>query len=424
MSEDFGFKSFFSTLKSMRFGLVLLGLLGLIAVIGSTIPQGQAEYFYLERFSEGKAGLILQLGFDDIYNSLYFRALFAALCVNLLLCSVLRLRAIINSISRITWNEREERIDSYSLKQIEDVDVFAEEKLNSFGYGKVKKIVIGNKNVYFSKRHSIGYFGSWLIHLGLLIVIVAYAYGQQGNFTSAVYGVPGTAQALENTGINAVIKDFNVEFRQDGSIQQYYTQLELQDDKGNVLAKDQLFVNKPLRYDGYSFYQTATGWAADITISKNGTTLEEELLYEGTTYLNEELELALQFNKLYPDYIQTAGGMATKSQQPNNPKILYSIFSRGSRVAMNIVSPGEKISWQEYEFVLKDIDRYTYLQVNRMPGKLAALMGSILILIGLYLAFYLKPKYVAAVVDGNNIGFYGNDIILRKEVYRNKSIEL
>lgn len=424
MREDMGFKSFFSTLKSMRFGLLLLGLLGLISVIGSTIPQGQAEHFYYERFSEGRASLILQFGFNDIYNSLYFKALFVALCVNLMLCSVLRFKSIVNSITRISWKEEEDRIDSYTLKKIEDVNGFVEEKLKSFGYNNITMKLIGEKKVYFSKRHSIGYFGSWLIHLGFLIVIVAYAYGQYGNFTSAIYGVPGSVKPLEDTGINAAIKGFNVEFRQDGSINQYYTQLELLDDNGNILATDQLFVNKPLRYDGYSFYQTATGWAADITILKNGVAINEELLYEGTTYLNEKEEIALQFNKLYPDYIQTPSGISSQSQQPNNPKILYSIFNNGNRIEMNIASPGERISWQEYEFVFDNIDRYTYLQVNRMPGKLAALIGSILIMVGLYLAFYLKPKYIVAVIEGNNLEFYGNDIMTRKEVNKNTSIKL
>ena len=424
MREDTGIKSILGTLKSMKFGLLLLGLLAAIAVIGSTIPQGQSEIFYFNKFTEGRARLIVEFGFNNIYDSLYFKALFAALCVNLSLCSILRFKSIKNNLSSISYNHKDDKIDSYSMKKVEKVDVFIEEKFLAWGYRKVKKKFDGNKSIYYSKRLTIGYFGSWLIHLGLLIVIVAYAYGQYGNFTTAVYGVPGTTQAVDNTELNASIKDFHVEFRQDGTIQQYYTQLELLDKAGNTLVSDEIYVNNPLRFNGYSFYQTATGWAADIIVSKNGVgEITEELLYEGTTYINETENIALQFNKLYPDFINTTTGMATLSHQPDNPKILYSIFYRGNRVDMNVVSPGEEITWNEYKFILKDINRYTYLQVNKMPGKLAALFGALLIMIGLYIAFYLKPKYMVAVIEGNNLHFYGNDIMIRKEVYNNTTIQ-
>ena len=423
MSEDMGFKSIISIFKSMKFGLLLLGLLGIIAVVGSTIPQGQSDYFYLNNFSEGKARLIISFGFNDIYNSLYFKALFTALCINLSLCSVLRLRSIINNLSKVRWSHDDDKIDSLPIKKLEDIDGFIEERFQSWGHNRVQKKMEGKRSIYYSKRLSIGYFGSWLIHLGLLIVIIAYAYGQYGNFTSAVYGIPGSIQPIENTEMRAAIKDFRIDLRDDGGIHQYYTQLELLDQEDNILVEEEIYVNNPLRYKGYSFYQTATGWAANIEVTKNGMLLEEELMYEGTTYISEAENVAIQFNRLYPDYIETASGMASLSHEPNNPKILYSIFYRGNRVDMNVASPDEAIEWNEYEFILKDIERYTYLQINKMPGKLVALAGSILIMLGLYLSFYLKPRYAVAVVEGNSIIFYSNEITNAKGVYSNTTLQ-
>ncbi len=417
MQEDMSFKNLISLFRSMRFGLTLLGILGVLAVIGSTIPQGQSEAFYRMNYSEGRVRLIMALGFNNIYTSLYFKSLFMALCINLTLCSILRFKDILKKANGLSYSKEEEKIESLSIKGIEKPDAFIKEKFNSWGYGQIKTRQEGQRTVFYSKRLSIGYFGSWLIHLGLLIVIIAYSYGQYSNFSAAVYGIPGAVEEIGDTGLSAAIRDFRIEFGAGETINQYYTELELLDQEGIPVASGLLYVNNPFRYKGYSFYQTATGWAAGIKAFKGNAAIGDQLLYEGTTYIDEAEGIALQFNKLYPDYINTSSGMSTVSQLPNNPKILYSIFYQGSRVDMNVVSPGEIINWQEYQFALDNINRYTYLQVNKMPGKAAALSGALLIMVGLYFAFYLKPRHVVAVVEGHSLSFYGHAAVRGKNVF-------
>ncbi len=418
MQEDMSFKQFISLFRSMRFGLILLGILCVLAVIGSTIPQGQSEAFYRMNFSEGRARLLMGLGFTNIYTSLYFRSLFLALCINLTLCSIIRFKGILKRATGLYYNKAEEKIESLPIKGIEKPDSFIEEKFSSWGYAGIKKLQEEQRTIYYSKRLSIGYFGSWLIHLGLLIVIIAYSFGQYKNFSAAVYGIPGSVQEIGDTGLRAAIRDFRIEFEENGAVKQYYTQLEVLDQEGTPLDAGLLYVNSPFRYKGYSFYQTATGWATEVKAFKSNDAIGEQLLYEGTTYMDEAEGIALQFNRLYPDFINTASGMATASQLPNNPQILYSLFYQGSRVDMNVVSPGEVISWQEYQFILDDINRYTYLQVNKIPGKAAALCGALIIMLGLYVAFYLKPRHAVAVVEGDSLSFYGHISARSKNVFK------
>src|SRR5690554_2919138 len=94
-------KNTFTFLKSMKFGLILLGLLCLITTIGSIIPQGREETFYFTTYSPLWAQLIMSFKLFDIYHSTAFIISFAALSLNLFLCSTVRLKNVINKMKRL-----------------------------------------------------------------------------------------------------------------------------------------------------------------------------------------------------------------------------------------------------------------------------------------------------------------------------------
>ena len=88
-------------LRSMRFGLILLGIIGICSVVGSVIPQGEAVAFYAKKYQE-LHGYILLLGLDDVFHGWFFITVSALLCLNLTFCSILR----INNVVRAAKTER------------------------------------------------------------------------------------------------------------------------------------------------------------------------------------------------------------------------------------------------------------------------------------------------------------------------------
>jgi cytochrome c biogenesis protein len=74
-------KKVLSFLRSMKFGLILLGLILICSIVGSLIPQGEAASVYQERY--GWASALLALQFDHIFTSWYFILISALMCVNL-----------------------------------------------------------------------------------------------------------------------------------------------------------------------------------------------------------------------------------------------------------------------------------------------------------------------------------------------------
>ena len=63
---------------------------------------------------------------------------------------------------------------------------------------------------------------------------------------------------------------------------------------------------------------------------------------------------------------------------------------------------------------------YTLLQINHDPGIAFAALGGLLQVLGLLLAFYLRPKELRIVVDDGKVYLwsksYGNDNLYKEEL--------
>lgn len=407
-------KNTFNFLKSMKFGLILLAHLCILAIIGSIIPQGREEAFYLSNYSPLWAQVIISFELFDIYHSGVFVLLFISLSINLFLCSTIRLKKTIHKIKNFDLMPDKQKLknpvstEKYS-SNVEIRDIFL-----SHGFKNIRCKSDDSEEIYYSSKNKIGYLGSWLIHIGILAIIVCYGYGQYTFWSGAIYGVSGSIQELEGTDYIMNIEDFNIVYREDASIEQYITQGTLTDQDGSYLISDEIYVNNPMRYKGYTFYQHSTGWASEINISKNDEVIDSEVLYDGTAYVNDKEFIIIQMNHVYPDFIRTESGFASKSNQLNNPKVLYSILYGGQRVDMNIVSPGEDIHWQNFTFSFDTPKPYTYLSVNKMNGKIGAIISSIILMVGLVLAFYIKPKQLIVKRKNDNIYIYGDSSVNSK----------
>jgi len=266
-------KKTFNFLKSMKFGLILLGILCLISVIGSVVPQGREEAFYLSTYSPLWSQLIISFKLYDIYHSGGFIVLFLALSLNLFLCSTIRFKNVINKMKKLSLSPTKAQLKSpvntENFSSTNNInDIFMRQGFKNINHKKDNSV-----DIYYSTKNKIGYLGSWLIHVGILLIIVFYGYGQYTFIDTAVYGVPGSTQEVEGTDYIMNIHDFDIVYRDDGSVQQYITQGTLTDKDGNSLVSQEIYVNNPMRYNGYTFYQHSTGWASEINVYKNGESL-------------------------------------------------------------------------------------------------------------------------------------------------------
>ena len=100
-------------LKSMKFGLILLGLICAVSVIGSLIPQNAEPMTYVRAYPN-HYGLIFSLQLDHVFTSWYFIAVTVLLCLNLTFCSIVRFRSIVS--------EEEEVAKAARVRSVEKTD--------------------------------------------------------------------------------------------------------------------------------------------------------------------------------------------------------------------------------------------------------------------------------------------------------------
>ena len=334
-------KKIFRFISSMKFAIILLVILAVMCIVGSFVTQGQAYSWYSTRYGERTAALILALRLDDVFHSWYFILISSFLCLNLLLCNVIRLPGLI---------------------------------------GRTKK---GS-----CLRERIGIWGAWVTHVGVLLLLLGYSLGQFTYQEFVAYGVPGQSMVIGDTGLVLTIDDFRIDLREDDTVEQYTSEITVSGKSASVS------VNHPADLYGLRFYQNSTGWAADVKVFKNGGLLQENVVCAGDyVAVADNPELVVLFNSFYPDYVLIQGqGPATLSGKLNNPGYLYSIYYQGQLIGMNVLLGDDYITIDDYVVAFSHPQSYTLLQIKKDSFTPMVLAGGLIVLLGLFISFYVKPK--------------------------------
>ena len=332
----------------MKFAIILLVILAITCSVGSFVSQKQTYAWYSARYSERTAAMIIALRLDDVFHSWYFILISAFLCLNLLLCNVIRLPGLI----------RRMRQES-------------------------------------SVRGRLGHWGAWVTHVGVLLLLLGYSLGQFTYREYAVYGVPGQTMEIGDTGLVVTIDDFCIDLREDDTVNQYTSEITVYDLKNSSSGRSAtVSVNHPADLYGLRFYQNSTGWATGISVWKNGEPLQNDVVCAGDyLVVADNPDLVVFFNAFYPDYAMVSGyGPATLSGKLNNPGYLYSVYYQGQILGMNVLMSGEVLTIDDYTVRFSDPQSYTLLQIKRDRFSPLAFAGGVVVLIGLFISFYVKPR--------------------------------
>ena len=384
-------------LFSMQFALVILGLFVLVCIGGSVIPQGEIQAVY-ESAYPGWSGLILATGLDDVFHSWWFILLTLLLCGNLLGCNLLHIRPILNKMKQKTR----------PLPAGEDGLVFSgdpETLLKEMGFGKWEQIDRGR----YAIRNKIGFWGAWLTHLGIFIIILGFALGQMFTVNYTVYGVPGEEKPIGDTGLQLAIDDFSIELRPDDTVEQYTASLTLKNPAAGASWSGQASVNHPWDANGLRFYQNSTGWAADMAVYKGEELIQTYTLCAGEYRAVEgRPELLVMLRAFYPDYTQDETGMPTSaSGSIVDPGYLYMLYYNGELLGMNVLRAEEKITVSDYTILFSNPRSYTLIQIKRDPFTWLAGVGGAVLLGALFIAFYLRTEEIWLMEEEGHWRVYG-----------------
>lgn len=379
-------RKLFGFLCGMRFSLLLLGVILAACVAGSIIPQGRPESVYTAAYGTAGAAVVRALRLDHVFTCGWFVALAVLLCLNLVLCSTLRFPQVWRRWrTGYTLARRLERQDaSFSLPLPPGANLAA------LGLGRAQP---GPDGWRYTVRWRVGLWGSWLCHLGMLLVILGFALGQLLAQEWVVYGIPGSTQPIGDTGYQLTIDSFDIALREDYTVEQYTAGLTVTAKDGSAVTGE-ASVNHPLSAFGLTLYQDSTGWANYVDITYDGDLLRQDLLCAGEyTYPEQLPTLVVLFNKFYPDLVRGAdGSLATATPLCNNPHALYSIYYQNRLLAMDVAPMGQAITVDHFGFTFYDPVQYTLIVIKTDPTAWFVGLASLVMAVGILLAFYCRPQ--------------------------------
>lgn len=435
-------------LGSVRFGLVLLGLLLALCMLGMVIMQSEMAGFeeYYASLSKAQKTVYGRLGLFDVYGSWYFATLLVLTGLNIVLSSVDRFPAAWRYLRR----PRVTASPAYLRRQPVSSELELDEKpepvlerlvaaMRQRGLAPRLTTRAGRVSV-FAERHAWNRLGAYAVHVALLMIFA-------GGFLTSQLAVSGVITIEPGSGTDTFVsfdqelgkqtsRELKLPFRVECTdIQQRLIDPEGGLDPSNTIdwlsrvriadaagtSEALIHLNEPLDHRGYRFFQSSfepEGSARAVTLrleAPDGSARDIAL------QRNEVLDVPgagrITYEQFYPDFQFVGGRPATRSGEYNNPvaqlrvtapdgktRPLFAFSpdvaetlsaSNHGHAAAFMLAGDQTITLESYEKVAKS----HLLRVQYDPGKNLVYAGFLLLVVSLALVFAFSHERFWAVVE-------------------------
>ena len=389
-------KKLMKFLRSMTFGMILLGLILLCSFPGSVIAQGNTPDWYVQTYPDWH-GMILKLGLDDVFGSWYFITLLALLCLNLTLCSLFRIRSVVKASAKAAPSAAERKTKVFLTPEgTAQLRQLLEER-------HYKKEVFEETIVY--SRNAIGWYGSFITHLAILLTVL---FGAAALYLPKVMDqtcMPGE-QLLMEDGTTIGVDSFHIE-NEAGELD-YASIIEIRLPDGRTSGRQEISVNYPLSFGGYKVYQQTYGTAGAVTVRNTETGGEDFFILNEMCFLSLDSINGVWFEALYPGYIRDESGNFTLITQTSgsyeDPVYQVLLASEGVYTPV-MVFPGETLTVGGVDFAFENPVEYPGLRIKRTPEAVNTLLFAAfgLMILGLWFCFFQSPAIVAVREEGYTV---------------------
>lgn len=371
----------------MKAANLLLALVALLCGLSSLIPQGRELPFYAENYPRAYT-LIYRTHFYDVFSSWYFVLLMGLLCLSLLVCSVQMFRRALKS-------SREDVQKAAALPNAEQLEPGQLELLRRWAASRrYREEQIGDSFVFHKNR--IGYWGLFLLHISVLLVVFFGVFALAMPRVTDLDCRPGESVSLED-GTEIAVESFSMK-NENGQLD-YASRIQITLPDGQRSASQEIKVNYPMTFGRVKVFQWTYGVSpAVMTRSKlDGTVQFFDL--DRPAFLSEDGFTGVQYLGTFE---------AEDQDDPTAEKTVFyqvRLVSNGVSMPDMSVLPGESVSLGDWEFIFED-PYYPGLRVKEMPFPYANSLleaAMVLLLLGMFLCFYLRPVVVRADETGYTV---------------------
>lgn len=436
---------FFSSLKLAIFLMVSLGIL---SMLGSTyIQQNQPLGFYLDKFGVDVGLWFWKLWLTDVFHSWYYMAFIVLLAVNLIVCSIKRLpRVWIHTFTK----ERFQRLDEHAQKYLKPVSFRinpSKEKVIAFLKRLGFKVYVDEQEgkVYFyGEKGRYSRLGVYVVHIGLLIIMA-------GALIDALWGVRGSVIVPEGSRSDTLtiqskgteiklpfqieLENFRIvtygdEAKREGKkvstpfkddVASFESDIRIIKD-GHVVSQGTTAVNSPFDFGTYRIFQATYGLTGEagsvrlVIFDKDKAVKDPKSALVGEVDLKagkiaEFKDMLLSIDRSTLNIEDEQAGMRGDLK----PALIVKVLLHHKAYDVPVVYSPEltlvaytrmtELKDFPYVFFMSDFRPrfFSGFQVSRQPGTPIIWIGSLLVVIGMIVAFYTVHRKVWMRLEGDTL---------------------
>jgi cytochrome c biogenesis protein len=414
-------------LTSVKLTVGILLLIAASAIVGTLIPQNRPPAYYREIFGEALYPILTRLNLPDMYHSLWFQALLLLLALNILACSLDRLKAVLKIVFSKT--------PAFSSTAFGEANATEEHPVPSAPaalrvhyqallkrhFSTTAEQETEDGLLLFAEKGRYSRLGVYIVHFSILILLAGALIGSIFGFEGYINLPEGQATShvlLTNSdqpyelGFTVRCDAFSVSFHESGQPKEYRSRLTILDGERMIRQQD-ILVNKPLRYQGIRIFQSSYGTASAKNISLTFTSRETGLEYRRTVDLGVPVVIpeglgTFTANRLISEYLFQG--------QHNIGETLLGTLTRGDQreiVALPLKFSGfDKMRQGDVVISVSGMDPvyFTGLHMRKDPGVPLVYAGFLLLIAGIYVTFFLSHVKccvrLTAATDGARVKVY------------------
>lgn len=266
-------------LADLRLAILLLLAIALFSISGTVIEQGESVQFYQANYPEHPAlfgfltwKVIVIIGLDHVYRTWWFLSLLILFGSSLTACTFTRQFPALKAARNWKFYEQPRQFEKLALSAELEKSYF-----NSLlpELQKRSYLIFQEGNSLYARKGIAGRIGPIIVHASMLIILAGSIWGGITGFLAQEMVSSGQTFQVKNIvdagplAATQITRDwavkvnrFWIDYTPEGGIDQFYSDLSVVDKQGKEVDRQTIYVNKPLRYQGLTFYQTDWGISA------------------------------------------------------------------------------------------------------------------------------------------------------------------
>lgn len=435
--------NFFS---SVKIGVWLIVLALIASAMGTIYPQEMyipadaasrdPAVFYEDRY--GILGQIYyQLGFHNLYGSWWYMLLIALIGISLVICSIDRFVPLYKAL-KIQKAKRHASFLSRQRLYSKTEQVTSDEKSTVVSRLKKNRYKVTEENGHIlAEKGRFSRWGPYVNHIGLIIILAAallrftpfmyldeYVWVREGEQTvipgtKGEYYIENKDFILETYGEND--ERFQKAIKKEGMVPKNFQTnavvykeseeaLPGEDPKLEKVAEDEIRMNHPLKFDGYTLYQAGYQMnefsSMSFKVHKTNDPDESSLgnfkidLTSPKSVYELDSGFKVVVDQYYPDYYLDDGEPKSKTDYPRNPAYVFSVHPPdGSEPEMSFLGIGKNVDAtgeNDYklgiqDFKMRDVSGITVRRDYTLP---LFVVGAFIFMFGVIQGMYWQHRRI------------------------------